>query len=116
MRHRLDRSQVEELRELRLGKTIEEHMVVPRTQGEITHSCRDTDDNPSSSEYHSSLGEEDAAPDRLDNPDSSKGLVKPRKKEIRGGDIPAGDESLNPTEIAVEPTITGTGLGLSNRT
>ena len=94
----IDRIQVEELRELR--------QTVSRHEEHTTHS-RDTDDRSlvsavsSSSEYHPSFEDEDAATDRLNDPESAKkvGQFKGERDE-EGGDGPDN-------QITVEPTVTG---------
>jgi len=94
----LDRSQVEELRELRqtISRREEHTLVCQHGHGEITHSaCRDTDDSPlippasSSSEYHSSFEDEDAATDRLHDPESAKEVGQfEGERDQEGGDGP----------------------------
>src|SRR5258708_4599354 len=92
MRHLLDRIQVEELLDLRQPFSCrEEYTVCQHGQGEITHSCRDTDDNPlvspvsSSSEYHSSFEEEDAVNDRPHNPENAEVVDHIEGERNQGG-------------------------------
>jgi len=96
------------LRELRqTASRREEHTVCQHGQGEITHSaCRDTDDGSlispisSSSKYHSSFEDEDAATDRLHDPESTKEVAFNGERDEEGGDGPD-------SQITVEPTVTG---------
>jgi len=96
----LDRIQVNELRELRQTVSCrEEHTTCGR--GEITDPL--TSPVSSISEYHTSFEEEDAATDRLHNPENAEVVEGERNQGGGGG---GGDEPYQ-NEISEAPTVTG---------
>jgi len=88
MRRYLDRSQVNELQELRQTVSCREEQTVQHGQGEIGNAFRDTGDNAlvspvsSSSEYHSSFEEEDFASDRGHNPENAEVVEGKRSGDV----------------------------------
>jgi len=82
-----------------LRQTVSRHEEHTLRQGEIAHACRDTDDNAlispvsSTSEYHSSFEEEDAAIDRLHNLENVKEVGHLEgERDQGGGDVGERDE------------------------
>jgi len=93
----LDRSQINELQELRQTVSCREEQRVQHGQGEIGNAFRDTGDNAlvspvsSSSEYHSSFEEEDLASHRGHNPENVE--VVEGKGNQAGDDVGERDAS-----------------------
>ena len=95
--------------------TVFQHKHGQGESGESAHACRDTDDNhlispvSSSSEYHSLYEEEDAATDRLHNPENAEavGQLEGERNQEDGGGGGQGDEPYQ-NETSEAPTVTGT--------